>query len=93
MRPVHSRTEKAGMPLVRLVKFREGTGDEAIKAIQEKLHLKTIRVVSKPDLYLMKIVGGASVETVVDQLKALAEVLHAEPNFTVEKHSEEPQSK
>jgi hypothetical protein len=36
------------------VKFHDGTSEQTIAAIQEKLHHETIRVVSKPNLYLMK---------------------------------------
>ena len=59
---------------------------------QEKRNLKTIRVVSKPNLYLMKTMDVSAIEEVVEKLKALPEVFHAEPNFRAEKHSEQPQS-
>jgi len=36
------------------VKFKDGTTDQAIAAIQRELHLETISIVSKANLYLMK---------------------------------------
>lgn len=75
-----------------LVKFREGTDEATVKTIQEQLNLKTIRIISKPDLFLMKILDGSPVEEIVQRLRSRPEVSHAEPNFTVEKHSEHPQT-
>jgi hypothetical protein len=46
----------------------------------------------EPNLYLMKTMDVFAVEEVVEKLKALPEVFHAEPNFRAEKHSEQPQS-
>ena len=37
------------------VKFKDGTTDQAIAAIQRELHLETISIVSKANLYLIKI--------------------------------------
>ena len=64
-----------------LVKFRDGTTDQAKEAIQRKVHLETIRLISKPNLYLMKILDGSSVESVMERLGKLKEVKHAEPNY------------
>jgi hypothetical protein len=64
-----------------LVKFRDGTDQETIEAIQEQLHLKTIRLLSKPHLYLMKILDGSSVESVVESLGNYKEVQYSEPNY------------
>jgi hypothetical protein len=63
-----------------LVKFKPHTDVESISAIQRTLALKTIRVVSKPDLYLMEITDGSTVEGVINRLKQFDEVLYAEPN-------------
>ena len=38
-----------------LVKFKDGTTEQAIAAIQRELHLETISIVSKANLYLIKI--------------------------------------
>ena len=64
-----------------LVKFRDGTTYQTKKAIQKEAHLKTIRIVSKPDLYLMKILDGSSVEIVMKRLGKFKEVNYAEPNY------------
>ena len=64
-----------------MVKFHAGTSQETIQEIMKELHLETIRVVSKPDLYLMKIVDGSSVESVLERLHNYKEVKYAEPNY------------
>jgi hypothetical protein len=64
-----------------LVKFRDGTTDQAKEVIQKEVHLKTIRLVSKPNLYLMKILDGSSVERVRERLGKFKEVKYAEPNY------------
>jgi hypothetical protein len=64
-----------------LVKFRDGTTDQAKEAIQKEVHLETIRLISKPNLYLMKILDGSSVESVMERLGKLKEVKYAEPNY------------
>jgi len=66
-----------------LVKFKDGTNEQAIKAIQGELHLETIRLVSKPNLYLMKILDGSSVEAVIERLQNYKEVKYAEPNYLI----------
>jgi len=64
-----------------LIKFHDGTNENAIQAIKRDLHLETIRVVSKPNLYLMKILDGSSVENVVERLRGYDEVKYSEPNY------------
>ena len=64
-----------------LVKFRDGTTDQTKKAIQKEVHLETIRLISKPNLYLMKILDGSSVESVMERLGKFKEVKYAEPNY------------
>lgn len=64
-----------------LVKFRDGTTDQMKEAIQKKVHLETIRLISKPNLYLMKILDGSSVESVMERLGKFKEVKYAEPNY------------
>lgn len=64
-----------------LVKFRDGTTDKAKEAIQKEVHLETIRLISKPNLYLMKILDGSSVESVMERLGKFKEVKYAEPNY------------
>ena len=64
-----------------LVKFRDGTTDQAKEAIQRKVNLEPIRLISKPNLYLMKILDGSSVESVMERLDKFKEVRYAEPNY------------
>lgn len=64
-----------------LVKFREGTDEGTMARIQQEAHLETIRVVSSPNLYLMKIVDGTPVEEMVERLRRYGEVAYAEPNY------------
>jgi len=64
-----------------LVKFKEGTEDQAIKAIQEELQLETIRLVTKPNLFLMKILDETSIEYVIERLQNYKEVKYSEPNY------------
>jgi hypothetical protein len=64
-----------------LVKFRDGTTDQTKEAIQKKVHLETIRIVSKPNLYLMRILDGSPVEGVMERLSKFKEVKYAEPNY------------
>jgi hypothetical protein len=62
-----------------LVKFRDGTTDQTKEAIQKEVHLETIRIVSKPNLYLMRILDA--VERVLERLGKFKEVKYAEPNY------------
>lgn len=64
-----------------LVKFKDGTDKQTIGAIQGELHLENIKVVSKPNLYLMKILDGSSVERIIERLQEYKEVKYAEPNY------------
>lgn len=64
-----------------LVRFHDGTNEKAIQMIESDLHLETIRIVSKPNLYLMKILDGSSVESVSERLHQYEEVEYSEPNY------------
>jgi len=64
-----------------LVKFKDDTTVQAKEAIQREVHLETIRLISKPNLYLMKILDGSSVERVLERLGKFKEVQYAEPNY------------
>ncbi len=75
------RERKDYIPSQILVKFKDGTDTKAIKAIQRELHLKTIKIVSRPNLYLMKILDGSSVERIVERLRNYEEVKYSEPNY------------
>jgi hypothetical protein len=77
-----SKGERNGYaPAQVLVKFKEGTQPQEIEAIQRELHLQTLRIVSKPNLYLMKIQDGFSVQEIVSRLKGFKAVEYAEPNY------------
>lgn len=64
-----------------LVKFKEGTEAQTIEAIQEALHLQTIRIIPRANLYLMKIQNGLSVEETIKRLQKSQAVEHAEANL------------
>jgi len=64
-----------------VVKFREGTDGKTIEHIQREVGLQMLKVISAPNLLLMRIEGGSSVEDVVSRLKAYPEVLYSEPNY------------
>ena len=66
-----------------LVKFKTGTDDETVERIRAALNLETIRKFSSPNLFLMKITDGTSVEAVIEDLKAYESVSYAEPNYVV----------
>ncbi|KPK19767.1 MAG: hypothetical protein AMK69_23845 [Nitrospira bacterium SG8_3] len=64
-----------------LVKFKEGTEEHIIEAIQAELHLQTIRIISRPNLYLMKIENGFSMQETIKRLQEFKAVEYAEPNL------------
>jgi hypothetical protein len=64
-----------------LVKFKEGTEEHIIEAIQAELHLQTIRIIPRPNLYLMKIQDGLSVQETIKRLQESKAVEYAEPNL------------
>jgi len=64
-----------------LVKFRDGTDAGTIARIQREVHLETVRMVSSPNLLLMRIVDQTSVEETVQRLQRYDEVVLAEPNY------------
>lgn len=64
-----------------LAKFKEGTEEQTIEAIQRELHLQTIRIIPRPNLYLMKIQDGSSVQETIKRLQEFKAVEYAEPNL------------
>jgi hypothetical protein len=66
-----------------LVKFKDGVDEQSIQTIKEALSLETIRVVRRPNLFLMRIVSESSVEAVIERLRNFPEVSYAEPNYRV----------
>ena len=69
-----------------LVKFKDGVDEQAIQTIKEAMSLKTIRVIRRPNLYLMRISDVTSVESIIERLMAFPEVSYAEPNYRVTVH-------
>ena len=66
-----------------LVKFKPGVEEDAIEGIRAASNLEIIRKFSSPNLFLMKITDGSSVEAVIEQLKTYEAVKYAEPNYVV----------
>ena len=66
-----------------LVKFKPDTDPQTIARIQAELKLETIRKFRSPNLFLMKITQGASVEAIIGKLKTYQAVKYAEPNYAV----------
>jgi len=79
-RPSERKTEGHVSARV-LVKFKEGTEEQLIEAIQAELHLQTIRIISRPNLYLMKIQNGFSMPETIKRLQEFEAVEYAEPNL------------
>ena len=51
--------------------------------IQAELKLEKIREFRSPNLFLMKITDGTSVEAMIEMLRIYNEVKYAEPNYVV----------
>ena len=64
-----------------LVKFKDGTDIQTIRDIQVEMHLEIIKLVYKPNVYLMKILDNSSVESVMERLQYSKEVIYSEPNY------------
>lgn len=66
-----------------LVKFKPAVDAKTIAEIRTELKLETIQKFKSPNLFLMKITDGASVETIINRLKSYDAVKYAEPNYGV----------
>ncbi len=64
-----------------IVKFKSNTQQQDIEMIQTELHLKILRTIFPPNVYLMRIENGAPVEEIVEQLQGFKAVKHVEPNY------------
>ncbi|MBW2265422.1 MAG: hypothetical protein JRF28_04515 [Deltaproteobacteria bacterium] len=64
-----------------IVKFKPDTQQQDIETIQTELHLKILRTISRPNVYLMKIENGTPVEEIVEQLQEFEAVKYVEPNY------------
>jgi hypothetical protein len=78
--PAGGKAAPRGAPDEVLVKFRSGTDERLIARIERECGLEFVKVVTAPDLRVMRIVGGAPLAEVLRRLKAYPEVLQAEPN-------------
>ena len=67
-----------------LVQFNPDVDPETIARIQAELSLETAREFRSPNLFLMKITDGSSVEAIIEESKAYKEIKYAEPNYVVE---------
>ncbi len=66
-----------------LVQFNPDIDPETIARIQTELSLETAREFRSPNLFLMKITDGSSVEAIIEKSKAYNEIKFAEPNYVV----------
>ena len=66
-----------------LVKFNPDTDPQTIARIQAELKLEKVREFRSPNLFLMKITDGTSVEAIIKKLQTYEEVKYAEPNYVV----------
>ena len=64
-----------------LVKFRSGVSRPAIEEIIGNLNLEIIKVVSAPNLYLLKVRGDSTIPEIIDCLKQVEGVEYSEPNY------------
>jgi hypothetical protein len=79
--PTSKVTENQAVAGQVLIKFKEGTDIESINRFSRAFHLKPIKVVTEPNLYLMSILNGTPVEDKIQALKGADTVEYAEPNF------------
>ena len=75
------RKQPSFVPGEILVQFRAATDNQTIESIQREMNLQTVRLIRKPDLFLMKITDGADIEKVIEKLNRHNAVIHAEPNY------------
>lgn len=72
-----------------LIKFRSGVNRPAIEKIIKGLDLEIIKVVSVPNLYLLKIRCDSTVPEIIERLKQFEEVEYSEPNYIRSIHRKE----
>ncbi len=64
-----------------IIKFRDHVTEEEVEEIRKALDLETIKIVSPPNLYLLRIRSGLPVHDVIESLKQHEEVEYSEPNY------------
>lgn len=64
-----------------LVKFRSGVNRAEVEKIIKGLDLEIIKVVSAPNLYLLKILSDSTVLEIIERLRQFEGVEYSEPNY------------
>lgn len=64
-----------------LVKFRDHVTEKKIIEISKNLDLKIIKIISPPNLYLLRIRGDLPMQDLIKRLKQYKEVEYSEPNY------------
>jgi hypothetical protein len=64
-----------------LVRFKQDVNRDEIEALLKKLDIKILQSYSIPNLYLLQLPEGQSVDGIVAELQAHPQILYAEPNF------------
>ena len=64
-----------------LVKFRSGVNRAEVEKIIGGLDLEIIKVVSAPNLYLLKILSDSTVPEIIERLRQFEGVEYSEPNY------------
>lgn len=72
-----------------LIKFRSGVNRPAIEKLIEGLDLEIIKVVSAPNLYLLRIPRDSTVPEIIERLRQFEEVEYSEPNYIRHIHRKE----
>jgi len=66
-----------------LVKLKPGVEATVLDTIAAELGLETLKPLALPGIYLMKIIGDESVESIVKKLEMYDTVEYGEPNYIV----------
>lgn len=64
-----------------LVKFRSGVNRAEVEKLIGGLDLEIIKVVSAPNLYLLKILSDSTVPEIIERIRQFEGVEYSEPNY------------
>ncbi len=67
-----------------LVKLKPGVEATVLDTIAGELDLETVQPLSLPGIYLMKIIGDESVESIINKLGTYDTVEYGEPNYIIQ---------
>ena len=67
-----------------LVKLKPGVAAMVLDTIGGELDLETVQTLSLPGIYLMKIIGDESVESIINKLETYDTVEYGEPNYIIQ---------